>query len=194
MHLACESARTGRLFAFRGSSHFARRAAGHLPQLPLQPRGVRSTRGGRRIDLEQPEQALVQAGAAHSPQRSFEQASRTTAAGQQGRREVAPARQYHHARPPGCCRKQWRRSRGSLAAAAGLPVRPLRISRLDESRRWRACPTTVTHGSNGILVAESTTRATYGQVAVHPGRRSEPQVSRENLYVNWEAASCTRII
>ena len=106
---------------------FATRRAQPASPLPLQPRGVRSTRGGRWIDLEQPKQALVQLGAAHSPQRSFEQASNTTAAGQQGRREVAPARQYHHARPPGCCRKQLRRSWSSQAAAARLPVRGLRI-------------------------------------------------------------------
>ena len=49
-----------------------------------------------------------------------------------------------------------------------------------ESRRQRACPTTATHRSNGILVAESTTRATYSQVAVNPGRRSERQASRVN--------------
>ena len=176
---------------FQNRFVFSTRRAQPASPLPLQPRGVRSTRGGRWIDLEQPKQALVQLGAAHSPQRSFEQASRTTAAGQQGRGEVAPARQNHHGRPSGCCRKQWRRSWSSQAAAAGQPVRVLRISHFGESRRRRACPTTATHGSNGILVAESTTRATYGQVAVHPGRRSERQVSRANSGVNWEASSCT---
>jgi len=110
-------------------------AAGHLPQLPLQPRGVLSTRGGRRIDLEQPKQALVQPGAAHSPQRSFEQASRTTAAGQQGRREVAPARQNHHDRPSGCCRKQWRRS----VELTGSRCRPARTGS-SHFTLWRITP------------------------------------------------------
>ena len=49
----------------------------------------------------------------------------------------------------------------------------------NESRRGRACSATATHGSSGILVAESTTRATYGQVAVHPGQPSEPHASHE---------------
>ena len=163
---------TGRNFAIHRSSHFTHRAAGDRPQLPLQPQGVLSTHGGREIDLEQPDQALVQAGASHSPQRTFEQASIMAATGQQGRREVAPARQFQHGRPSSCRRKQWRRSWGSQSAAAGLPVRALPNSHLDESLRQSACSATAAHGSIGTLVAESTTRATYGQVAIQPGSRT----------------------
>ena len=74
----------------------------------------------------------MQAGPSHSPQRSFEQASMTTAAGQQGAREVAPARQDHHGRPPGYRRKQWRRSWGSQAAAGARPIRVFVIVTLQD--------------------------------------------------------------